>query len=318
MRDALLRLPRSLEEYYQCALSHIPEQDCSLAWNMLLWLSHARRILHFEELCEAVVLPDGRTFNESMRLLRPNDLLDICPSFINYDHRSNTITLAHSSVFTFLFRAKTIGPSKKIVDFGWESAEYVVARHCLSYMMIPEFAVGYVPRGQFSARREAWPLLQYMARTLWEHLYSIDLCGPIQPLLLEFLYTHRLPQGGNFGAWMQAYNPRMPENRLMATTPLYWAAREGHLSLVRVLLSFGGKRDLECPGGMHGSTPLHVASWAGHTEVVKELLLAGADIHETNSWGESGLFWAREMGHTDVEEILVEALTLDDGLFELQ
>ena len=308
MQNALRRLPRSLEEYYDSALSHILEQDCSLARNMLLWLSHARRALYFEELCEAVALPEGRAFDESMRLLRPNDLLEICTSFVNYDPRSNTITLAHSSVFRFLLRARTIGHSREKFDLGWNSAEYAVARYCLSYMMLPEFAVGYVVKDQFLARRKAWPLLRYIGRTLWEHLHNIDTSGPIQPLLLQFLNSHRLSRGGNFGAWVQACNPGMLENKLMDTTPLYWAAREGYLSLVRILLSSGGKKDLECPSGRFASTPLHVASWAGHTEVVQELLLAGASPKETNSSGLSGLYMTRIMGHRDIEQLLEEAI----------
>ena len=308
VRSALEGLPSTLEQTYQRILARIPVEDASLAKNTLLWLCFSRRPMRFEEICEAVVLDDSQQMDEQSRLLRPNDLLETCSSLITYSTHTRGLSLAHSSVFIFLTSESLASGPSSVFHLSWQTADEIISQRCLSYLLLPHFANGYTATfEEFIHRVRDWPLLPYTADALWDHLLSVDPHGPLKQLLLAFLDSHRLPRAGNFGSWVQAFSPRMPAHRIQGTTPLYWASREGHLPLVRMILALGGKEDLEKPGGMHLSTPLHVAAWSGHADVVKELLDAGANVHERNKNGESGLHWAVILRHVEVRRLLEEA-----------
>jgi ankyrin repeat protein len=64
--------------------------------------------------------------------------------------------------------------------------------------------------------------------------------------------------------------------------PLFLAASEGKLEIVRYLLDEGADVNARANSG---GTPLAEAAYYGHVDVIKELLLRGADI---NAIGEQG------------------------------
>jgi hypothetical protein len=79
--------------------------------------------------------------------------------------------------------------------------------------------------------------------------------------------------------------------------PLYCAARQGHVSILLVLLDFPGI-DLNKPSIPHKSTPLHslyylflvtnialVAGYSGHADIVALLLAKGANHKLLNHQG---------------------------------
>lgn len=72
-----------------------------------------------------------------------------------------------------------------------------------------------------------------------------------------------------------------------STPPLVIAARNGHVKVVRMLIS-KFKPDLAVTGTVNfshyiieGASALWCAAGAGHVEVVKELVRAGADVNQT-------------------------------------
>ena len=54
-----------------------------------------------------------------------------------------------------------------------------------------------------------------------------------------------------------------------------------------------------------GATPLYVAAQNGHLDIVKALLEAGADRNQAMNSGATPLFIAAEKGHLDVVEMLL-------------
>jgi ankyrin repeat protein len=121
-----------------------------------------------------------------------------------------------------------------------------------------------------------------------------------------------------------------------AWTPLHWAAGNGHVDVVKVMLAGKAKVDAK---NSFGSTPLHRAVGANHEEVVKILLAGKADVNArdaSDGWtplhhavvngrkdlaefllanqadvnveandGWTPLRWAEEKGHKDVAELLL-------------
>ncbi|OLN97663.1 putative ankyrin repeat protein [Colletotrichum chlorophyti] len=86
-------------------------------------------------------------------------------------------------------------------------------------------------------------------------------------------------------------------------TPLSWAAQEGRLSFVKVLIR-GGANAKETD--RRGHTPLLLALQQGHEAVTRFLLDNGADIHTQDKNGDTALIWASKHGLVVVSRLLIE------------
>ncbi|KAL9613817.1 MAG: hypothetical protein Q9167_001664 [Letrouitia subvulpina] len=305
IRNALQRVPSSLEQTYTQILYRIPAHHTSMAKQALFWLAFALKPMTLTELCEASLIgDDGVDIDDDARLLRKETLLEICGSLVRYNPITTEVTMAHSSVYEFLTSDAIEKSNTRFFHLNANTAENSLTRRCIEYMCLPAFSSGCCANKKELMKRErAWPLLTYIAQTLFEHLQHVQLDNDMRSLLLRFFATQKQPNGGNFGAWVHAFLPRTSKN-IENSTPLYYSARFGLLEVVRLILSTDRRNDLELRGGRRYSTPLHVASWAGETEVVRELLEAGASVNETSQSGSTGLMQAVKNGYKDIEIML--------------
>ena len=87
--------------------------------------------------------------------------------------------------------------------------------------------------------------------------------------------------------------------------PLHWAAENGHLEAVRMLIAAGASLII---GGMwRGSTAAHLAARNGHLDVVRHLHGVGANLNAQDMWNyATPLILAAEGGHTDVVRFLID------------
>ena len=89
-------------------------------------------------------------------------------------------------------------------------------------------------------------------------------------------------------------------------TPMFLAARERHVSMVRVLLEAGAGVDKA--RASDGVTPLLMASSYGHTEVANALIAAGADVDKARTDdGTTPLLLASWNGGVEVVAALIAA-----------
>jgi ankyrin repeat protein len=88
-------------------------------------------------------------------------------------------------------------------------------------------------------------------------------------------------------------------------TPLSWAARKGHDSVV-MLLEATGKADIDSKDNS-GQTPLSWAAENGHDAVVRLLIATGnVDVNwKDKDFGQTPLSWAAENGHEPVVKLLI-------------
>ena len=311
IRAALAAVPSTLEQTYCNILRRIPNNDRVLAKKAFLWMAFTVRALEFEELCEAVILDENSgTVDEDARLLQPEDLLQVCSSLVSFDTEEYTVVLAHSSVLDYLTSQQIKESEAREFYLDSDSAHTTLARQCVSYLCSPKFQSGYcASKTDLYNRYQDMPLLDYAVESWPIHAQQVekrDVDEVTRHLLLEFFETSKLPRCGQFGAWVQAYFPSA-KFEIETSTPLYYAARFGINSMVKMILALQGTRDLEVRGGRRGSTPLHVASVMGHFEVVQTLLAAGANAKEVNERGECGLHYATSRGSLDIVKALLGA-----------
>ena len=87
--------------------------------------------------------------------------------------------------------------------------------------------------------------------------------------------------------------------------PLHYAATNGHLEIMEMLLDQNAYIDAESP---NGSTPLMMAALYGTTAAVKLLLDAGADPTIRNQIGLSAIDFAYRANRTDSAELIAESI----------
>jgi len=84
-------------------------------------------------------------------------------------------------------------------------------------------------------------------------------------------------------------------------SPLYHAARRGHVVLADALIARGAKVDTADPWGW---SPLHVAAYRGHRAVAELLISKGASIEARDHWGQTPLQLATFKKHRATCNIL--------------
>ena len=93
--------------------------------------------------------------------------------------------------------------------------------------------------------------------------------------------------------------PTKTKTKQMMEQPLFVAAQNGHLEVIRFLVESGANRDRGRTDT--GGTPLFIAAQRGHLEVVRFLVESGAnkDQGRTND-GATPLFTAAQNGDLEV------------------
>lgn len=101
----------------------------------------------------------------------------------------------------------------------------------------------------------------------------------------------------------RAHQPNKNWAKGACLKPLFGAAEQGHLPILRTLLGF--QADVNEPLA-DGSTPLFLASLNGHLPVVLALLERQADVEQAKHSGATALFLAAQDGHLSVVNALLE------------
>ncbi len=92
------------------------------------------------------------------------------------------------------------------------------------------------------------------------------------------------------------------------------AANRGQLAVVKVLVEH--KANLNFQHEMTKNTALHLAAMNGYKDVVKYLIDAGADVNLKMRGNVAILRVIRDMGNTEMVDLLVKAGAKDDGCQE--
>ena len=112
----------------------------------------------------------------------------------------------------------------------------------------------------------------------------------------------RNPDIGNIQVFLDSGLVGVHTKGQWGRTPLYWAARNNHLELAKVLISSGAEVNAEDDGGW---TPLYSAAAENSLATAQYLISSGADLEAKDNDGYTPLHRAVRNGHQEMQELLI-------------
>jgi hypothetical protein len=92
------------------------------------------------------------------------------------------------------------------------------------------------------------------------------------------------------------------------STPLHYAAENGHVEIARLLLQNGAEVNVK---NNRGNTPLHCAAYHGHIDILHLLVENGADLEAQDNYGSRALHRAAYNGHLPFIQELISRYHVD-------
>ncbi|CAG8948004.1 unnamed protein product [Penicillium salamii] len=323
VKDSLSTLRSGIEAYtqaYDDAMERIKAQNrdaSNLAMDILKWITHAKRQLRIEELCEALAVTPGSRELDRDNIPVIKDMVSVCVGLVTVDMESDSIRLVHYTTQDYF----------ETNQGSWfTDAEPMLAKTCLTYLCFDVFDSG-VCRSytELRDRRLHHALYTYSAKNWGLHARGTEIESA--RLIHEFLgNTRKVDENG-----VEAFNPRAIRGLHLAAhfglsetvdhllkseqspdvtdsdgyTPLHWALGSHQIIVAQKLLDKGA--NLECRDPQKERTPLSLAAEDGFVDIIELLLNNGADLESRDKTGRTVLSRAVKGGFMDAIELLIKS-----------
>ncbi|KAL8897576.1 MAG: hypothetical protein Q9207_007148 [Kuettlingeria erythrocarpa] len=300
MMEVLDHLPRNLHSAFEETMQRIrgqPEALGQLGLNCLMWVSHVRRPMSFDELGDALAITTQSESNSLDSTFRPSQrrTTNACHGLITVDEKTKIVHLVHYSVYEYLRRSEPL---------VFPKAEEILARLCIRYQLFESFNTGCCySEEKIIERLKEYPLLAYAARNWGTHVANSVNAG-VDQLALEFLQA-REPLACSQQVWQYTRGRREeywePEE-VRSCNALHVSSMFGLNSIARGLLA---SYDIDTPTGL-GTTALMKAASCGFPDLVRLFMSKNADPTRQNWYG-TALHVACEAGQIGSIEALLDA-----------
>lgn len=322
----LSSLPVSLVDFYSRMLPVGTSSAVEESNRILGYVAVACRPLKLEELAVLACVPIPEAPVMMSKSLMETKI-ESCGQLLKFDQVTGTVALIHPSAKDFLLGKGYCPAEGQSPPVAEKEANAKMGTTCFAIVMSWAKEVDRIPSNT-SQRVSQSPLLDYSIKFWLQHYASCDqkdLDGKywscVEPTsfwtkrespqrriwLAEYLATTMpsprwaTPEGFQmihaaafFGVpWLTRYliderNSRPNASTSRGMTPLHWAARNGHLEVVKVLLGYPSI-NLEAEG--YKMTPLTWAVHNKHHDILELLLQKGARI-DAVGFGMTTLHWA--------------------------
>jgi len=286
-----------LGDAYTETLSRIQAQPRSwskLGMEVLMWVSHAQRSLHVNELRHALGV-EASTDLDIRNIPAMQTLLACTMGLVTVEKSSSTVRLVHYTLQEYLSNNINLFPNP----------HSIIAEVCLTYLNFPQVR-SFSPT--LSSLPPTAPFVNY-ASCYWGTHVRLETTESVKTLALKLLYGYDKHISSKV---LLLYSVRAEERPFgvygapRGFTGLHGAAYFGCLELAVTLLE-SNKGDMHATD-CRGNTALAWASKRGHEGMVRALLeWDDVNSHTTSTkYSSTPLLWAAEFGHEGVVRILLE------------
>ncbi|KAL8655796.1 MAG: hypothetical protein Q9226_002907 [Calogaya cf. arnoldii] len=301
LRDAVQKLPRSINEQYKETWKRIEEQNIdhrNLALRILSWLSHAVRPLKVQELCHALATRTGEKTLDFDRLEAEDILVPCCHGFVAIDKKTQIIRLIHYSAQEYLDeQVSSLFPDAQAEILGtcltYLSFDYFRRGRC-TFDSFDSYGINKVPNGIRIAKWRILPERHILAFLRDPMLLESAAQAHDSDLLL--LWT-----GAGEAAAAAA-------NCLKKNLPFLVAGSFGLKLITATLLNGPGDFNLNTQYGWNNTMLLHEAVAYGKTDLATNLEGSRGKliIDPLDNNGRTPLHYAAAIGRADLMELLLK------------
>ena len=287
-----------LGDAYGATLGRIKGQGgekVGLGMATLMWISHAERPLKLDELCHALAVEVGSPNVNTDNVPSIGTLLACCQGLVVMDKEASTVRLIHFTLQEYL-RAH-------VELFG--IAHATMTEICLSYLNSQQVkALSITSPDPYDA-----PFLEYSSAYWGAHAKrDLSNCAKLLAVKLFDDRNNQIPTKILLGAQVYYSHITIDSIKLSWFSGLHYASLFGIVEIVVGLLEIEGC-DISQEDCM-GNTPLMWAARNGH-ESVMEILLGRDEINPNKQdfYGQTPLYFSAQNGH---EGVLTMLLGRDD------
>ena len=255
----------------------------------LMWVSQSERPLKVDELCHALAVKIGSPNFDTDNVPSIWTLLACCQGLISVDKEASTVRVIHFTVQEYLRAHPEV----------FSTAHSVMAETCLSYLnshQVKALAISPPPNLQDT------PFLEYSS-LYWGMHAKRNLSDGVRLLALKLFsdYNNHISTKVFLKA-QKLYSRTVAFDKPSLFGGLHCASAFGIVEIVTSLIGVDGydvnKKDCG------GSTPLMWAARNGHEEVVKVLLRRdNVDSNEPDMYGQTPVFNAAQNGYSGVVKV---------------
>ena len=287
----------ALDSTYDQVIERINAQNPdfkSLAEQTLSWITYAQRPLSLYEFQHALAVEPNESELDEENIPHIELIVSVCAGLVTVDQESNVIRLVHYTTQEYFERTRsTLFPN----------AQKDIGRCCLTYLTYDVFSAGPCHSDQkFDSRLQKFRLLEYAACYWANHIHG-ELEHSLEDLIFRFLMDEAkiacavqvtLTPGYRYNGYSQEFAKDV--------LALHLYANFGLERMTAKLLDYQLARHSK---DSDGRTPLSWAARRGH-ETVVEMLAArdDVDVDSKDDDGRTPLSWAAENGHEAVVKLL--------------
>ena len=286
-----------LGDAYEATLSRMKAQSRSrskLGMDILMWVSHAERPLHVDELCHALGVEAGSIDLNTQNIPAIETLLACTLGLVRVEKSSSTVRLVHYTLQEYLSHNPNL----------FLEPHSLIAEVCLTYLNFRQV------KGLSPARRSVPPTAPFVeyASCHWGSHARQGSTESVKALALKLLdgydkhISSKILLLRGLDSWDRPFDRK---DTPRGFTGLHGAAYLGYAEIIVTLLETN-KWDVQATD-FHGSTAIAWAARRGHEGAVRVLLQrSDASPDKADKWSLTPLLWAAETGYEGVVRMLLE------------
>ncbi|KAJ7674252.1 ankyrin repeat-containing domain protein [Mycena rosella] len=282
VRDALNSLPRDLSGTFDEVVHRINrqnEEEKTLAWLVLSWVTSAQRPLEPSELRVALAIEEGSTKLNAENFLDTETIISVCAGLVTIHEEDNRVRLVHYTIQDYL---------EEIQNREFPHAHSKVTAACITYLLFDTFPRHHIGHALSKYLFSTHPLLDYAVNYTLIHAHGQPECD-IKETILSFL--------DQCSGWMELWNWLHRLERIPTSGTRVWIAAFFDLREITGCLIAKDSVD---------SRAVYMAIVRGHTDVASILVGNYPYIQALGEYYGSALQFAISKKNDEILRLLLE------------